>query len=251
MSGATGYNVKRSTSSGGPYTTVGPNVTPASFTDSGLTNGTTYYYVVSALNAGGESANSAQVSATPAAPPGAPTNVTATAGNAQVTLSWTAVSGATGYNVKRSTTSGGPYTTVGPNVTPTSFTDSGLTNGTTYYYVVSALNAGGESANSAQVSATPVVPLSTLTLSPTTVIGGGTSTGTVTLTAPAPTGGATVTLSSSNTAAATVPGSVLVAAGASTATFTVTSKAVTASTAVTISATYGITKTAILSSGCC
>src|SRR5207245_2092366 len=156
VSGATGYNVKRSTTSGGPYTTVGPNVTPTSFTDSGLTNGTTYYYVVSALNAGGESVNSAQVSTTPAAPPGAPTNVTATAGNAQVTLSWTAVSGATGYNVKRSTTSGGPYTTVGPNVTPASFTDSGLTNNTTYYYVVTALNAGGESANSAQVSATPV-----------------------------------------------------------------------------------------------
>ena len=96
--------------------------------------------------------------------------------HAQVTLSWTAVNGATGYNVKRSTTSGGPYITVGPNVTPTSLTDSGLTNGTTYYYVVSALNAGGESANSAQVSATPVAPLSTLTLSPTTVIGGGTST---------------------------------------------------------------------------
>src|SRR5207245_1754329 len=134
VSGATGYNVKRSTSSGGPYTTVGPNVTPASFTDSGLTNSTTYYYVVTALNAGGESANSAQVSATPVAAPGAPSNLTATAGNAQVTLSWTAVSGATGYNVKRSTSSGGPYTTVGPNVTPTSFTDSGLTNGTTYYY---------------------------------------------------------------------------------------------------------------------
>src|SRR5207237_769418 len=118
----------------------------------------TYYYVISALNAGGESANSAQVSATPAAPPGAPGNLTATAGNAQVTLSWTAVSGATGYNVKRSTSSGGPYTTVGPNVTPASFTDSGLTNGTTYYYVVSTLNARRESVNSAQASATPHAP---------------------------------------------------------------------------------------------
>src|SRR5207247_1243344 len=110
VSGATGYNVKRSTSSGGPYTTVGPNVTPTSFTDSGLTNSTTYYYVVTALTAGGESVNSAQVSATPVAAPGAPSNLTATAGNAQVALSWTAVSGATGYNVKPSTSSGGPYT---------------------------------------------------------------------------------------------------------------------------------------------
>src|SRR5207249_6809204 len=99
--GATGYNVKRSTTSGGPYTTVGPNVTPASFTDSGLTNGTTYYYVVSALNAGGESANSAQASATPAAPPGAPSTVTATAGNAQVTLRSEERRGGTGASARR------------------------------------------------------------------------------------------------------------------------------------------------------
>src|SRR5437588_457749 len=70
---------------------------------------------------------------------------------------------------------------------------------------------------------------------------------TVTLTGPAPTaGGATVTLSSSNTAAATVPASVLVAAGANTATFTISTSPVAASTAVTISGTYGVTKTAIL-----
>src|SRR5207245_10221200 len=87
-------------------------------------------------------------------PPAPPTNVTATAGNAQVTLGWSASSGATGYNVKRSTVSGGPYTTVN-SPTTTGYTDSGLTNGTTYYYVVTAVNAGGESANSSQVSATP------------------------------------------------------------------------------------------------
>ena len=62
-------------------------------------------------------------------------------------------SGATSYNVKRSTTSNGEVTFT--NVTGTSYTDTGLTNGTTYYYKVSALNAGGESTNSAQVSATP------------------------------------------------------------------------------------------------
>ena len=63
-------------------------------------------------------------------------------------LTWTASSGATSYHVKRATTSGGPYTQVGAP-TSTSFTDTGLTNGTTYFYVVSALNATGESANSA------------------------------------------------------------------------------------------------------
>ncbi len=155
-SGATSYNVGRATTSGGPYTTVS-SPTTTSYTDSGLTNGTTYYYVVSATNSAGTSANSSQVSATPVAPPAVPTGLTATAGNQQVALSWTASSGATSYNVGRATTSGGPYTTVS-SPTTTSYTDSGLTNGTTYYYVVSATNSAGTSANSSQVSATPSAP---------------------------------------------------------------------------------------------
>ncbi|WMT43488.1 fibronectin type III domain-containing protein [Paenibacillus sp. D2_2] len=157
-SGATGYNVKRATTSGGPYTTVASGVTATSYTNTGLTNGTAYYYVVSAVNSAGESANSTQVTATPQATvtvPAAPAGLTATAGNAQVALSWTASSGATGYNVKRATTSGGPYTTVASGVTATSYTNTGLTNGTAYYYVVSAVNSAGESANSTQVTATP------------------------------------------------------------------------------------------------
>ncbi len=71
-----------------------------------------------------------------------PTGLSATAGNAQVSLSWNASLGATNYNVKRSTTSGGPYTIV-TNLAGTSYTDTGLANGTTYYYVVSALSAPG------------------------------------------------------------------------------------------------------------
>lgn len=152
-SGATSYNVKRSTTSGGPYTTI-TNVTTTSYTDTGLVNGTTYYYVVSALNAGGESANSTQASATPNTPPPAPTGLTATAGTNQVVLNWTASSGATSYNVKRATVSGGPYTTIASPAT-TSFVDTNATAPTTYYYVVSAVGAGGESANSAEVSVTP------------------------------------------------------------------------------------------------
>jgi hypothetical protein len=87
-------------------------------------------------------------------PPPAPTGVAATAGNAQAMLSWSASSGATGYKVKRATVSGGPYTTVG-TPTATTFVDTGATNGTTFFYVVSATNANGESANSSQVSAAP------------------------------------------------------------------------------------------------
>jgi hypothetical protein len=158
-SGATGYNVKRATKAGGPYTLLAAPTTPG-YTDSSVTNGTTYYYVVSALNSAGESANSAEVSATPkgpSAPPAPPANLVATAGDTVVTLTWTASSGATSYNVKRSTTSGGPYTQIAAP-TSTSYTDTSLTDGTTYYYVVSAVNSAGESPNSAQVSAVPSVP---------------------------------------------------------------------------------------------
>ena len=90
--------------------------------------------------------------------PAAPTKLAATAGNAQVALTWTAASGATSYNVKRSTTNGGPYANVQTGVTGTSFTNTGLTNGTPYYYVVTAVNASGESPVSTQASATPTAP---------------------------------------------------------------------------------------------
>jgi hypothetical protein len=110
-SSATAYNVKRSTTSGGPYTELAAP-TSTGYTDAAAANGTAYYYVVTALDATGESANSAQVSATPEAPsvvPAAPTNLTVIAGNAQASLTWSASSGASSYNVSiASTTSGGP-----------------------------------------------------------------------------------------------------------------------------------------------
>ncbi|WP_445670961.1 cellulose binding domain-containing protein [Paenibacillus sp. FSL P4-0502] len=163
-SGATSYTVKSAPTSGGPYTTVATGLTATSYTNTGLTNGTTYYYVVSANNSVGESVNSGQASAIPAAVatvPVAPTNLVATAGDAKVSLSWSASSGATSYTVKSATTSGGPYTTVATGLTATSYINTGLTNGTTYYYVVSATNSAGESVNSAQASAVPQVPAAT------------------------------------------------------------------------------------------
>jgi len=72
-----------------------------------------------------------------------------------VALSWNTVSGATSYNVKRSVVSGGPYTLLSSGLTVTNYTDSVVTNGTTYYYVVLAVNNGCASTNSIQVSATP------------------------------------------------------------------------------------------------
>jgi hypothetical protein len=100
-------------------------------------------------------------------PPPTPTGLAAKAGNAQVTLAWNASSGAVSYNVGRSTTTGGPYTTVG-TPTATGFSDSTVTNGTTYFYVVNAANLAGPSANSAQVSATPLasIPNVTVTINP-------------------------------------------------------------------------------------
>jgi fibronectin type 3 domain-containing protein len=156
-SGATRYYVKRSTTSGGPYTQISTQAT-ANDTDTGLTNGTKYFYVVSAYNSAGQSANSAEVNATPVlAAPSAPTGLAATAGNAQASLSWAATSGASSYHVKRSATSGSETQISAP--TSNSYTDTGLTNGTKYFYVVSAVNSGGESANSSEVSATPSAPL--------------------------------------------------------------------------------------------
>jgi fibronectin type 3 domain-containing protein len=153
-SGATSYNVKRSTAAGSETTISSP--TSASYTDNAVTNGTKYYYVVSAVNAAGESLNSSEVSVTPAvAAPAAPTGLSAVPRNAQVALMWNTSTGATSYNVKRSTTNGSGYTTVS-SPTGTSYTDTSLTNSTSYYYVVTAVGIGGESLNSNQVSATPL-----------------------------------------------------------------------------------------------
>jgi len=87
-------------------------------------------------------------------PPAAPTNLAAVAGSGNVALNWSAAATATEYFVKRSTTSGSGYTTIATNAS-LAFTDTSVVNGTTYYYVVSAANAAGESSNSAQTSATP------------------------------------------------------------------------------------------------
>jgi hypothetical protein len=127
----------------------------------GLANGTTYYFVVTLEDANGESAESFEVSATPTAtpPPAAPTGVSAAPGNGQATVNWGPVAGAASYNI---------YYASSPGVTKASGAKvsgatsgqavSGLTNGTKYYFVVTAVGAGGESTESSEVSATPVAP---------------------------------------------------------------------------------------------
>jgi endoglucanase len=163
--GATAYNVSRSVMSGGPWIPVAQPATNA-YTDTGLTNGVPYYYVVAAINSAGASANSTEVTVTPTSPasgvivrvPPVPTGLQATAGNAQVILTWMVSTGATSYSLSRSTQSAGPWTQVAAPAT-NAYTDTGLTNGTPYYYVVAAVDTAGRSSNSAPVSATPVAPL--------------------------------------------------------------------------------------------
>ncbi len=100
---------------------------------------------------GGGGGTTSPVSAAPATPGG----LTATPGSEQVVLTWTASPGATGYSIGRATSSAGPFSVIGQTAT-TSFTDTGAANGTAYFYVVSASNATGSSANSTSVTATPV-----------------------------------------------------------------------------------------------
>ncbi|HTX21138.1 MAG TPA: NPCBM/NEW2 domain-containing protein [Candidatus Aquilonibacter sp.] len=157
--GATSYNVYRFTGSTPPVL-IGTNITVTNFTDTPVAASSTNYYLVTAANDCNQSGYSFYAAiVTPPGPPGTPTGLNATPGNALVNLSWNAATNATGYNVKRSTTNSGPYTVIASNITTTAYLDTTVINGTNYYYVVSALNVGGESPNSTQVSVTPVAPV--------------------------------------------------------------------------------------------
>ena len=90
--------------------------------------------------------------------PSAPSGVNASAGNQQVTISWSAVSGATSYNIYWATAPGVTKSSTKITGVASPSTHGGLANGTTYYYVVTAVNSGGtESAVSSEVFATPTL----------------------------------------------------------------------------------------------
>jgi hypothetical protein len=85
--------------------------------------------------------------------PAAPANLTATPGDGVVWLGWNGVPGALSYSVERATTSGGPYTILASLIPNSYYVDSGATDGTTYYYVVTAANTNGGSTLSTEASA--------------------------------------------------------------------------------------------------
>src|SRR5207249_4367230 len=154
----TGYKIYRSTSSGTEtgYVSLG-NVT--SYTNRGVTSGIRYFYKVRAVNAIGVSSLSNEASATTLTVPTAPQNLQASPGTTNVTLSWQAPASnggtpITGYKIYRSTSSGTEtgYVSLG-NVT--SYTNTGVTSGTTYFYKVRAVNSVGISSPSNEASATP------------------------------------------------------------------------------------------------
>jgi predicted phage tail protein len=155
-SAITAYRVYRGTASGGEtwIATVGVVTT---FTDTGLTNGTTYWYQVSAVNAVGEGTRSTETSARPATVPTAPRNVNATKNPTHgVTLTWLAPASnggaaVTGYRIYRSTTSGSQTVIDVGNVLR--YVDTDTTSGVRYYYQVSAVNDVGEGPRSTQTSA--------------------------------------------------------------------------------------------------
>ena len=197
-SAITDYIVEYSSDSGTNWSTFSDGTsTTASATVTGLTNGTAYIFRVSAVNAigtGSVSSSTSPVTPSASTAPGAPTSLSATAGAAQLALSWTAPasdggSAITGYSVQY-TPAGGSATTVSTGSTSTSYTLTGLTNGTAYTVAVAAVNAIGTGTYSSTTSGTPV----TVPGAPTGVAGtSGDAQVALTWTAPSSTGGSAIT----------------------------------------------------------
>jgi hypothetical protein len=152
------YAVQRATSASGPWTNVAFPQT-LSYNVTGLANGTTYFFRIRAHNSAGWGAPSTVVSAKPRTVPTAPQSLNATPGNGSIALTWAAPSSNGGatinkYAVQRATNLAGPWTNIAYPAT-LSYTNTGLTNGTSYYFRIVAINAAGWSAVSSYVINAP------------------------------------------------------------------------------------------------
>jgi hypothetical protein len=138
-----------------------------SWIDTNITTITKYYYMICAVNAAGEGPRSNEKNTIAGTSPSMPTGLTASGGNAQVILRWSApTSGGTPtqYNIYRSASRTGTYTLIA-SPTTTEYEDTGLTNGHNYWYKINAQNSNGVSGNTTTVSATPYVT-STIIIGP-------------------------------------------------------------------------------------
>ncbi len=156
--GAASYSVKRATTNVGPFVTIASALTSPSYVDRQVTNATTYYYVVSAVNSAGESPNSAGFAVTPQAPLTPPTALTAAATSGRVNLTWKNPAGVFVVQnyVYRATHTTGPFTMIAVLQPTTHYTDTTVRRGTTYTYAVTAVSSVGQESrfsNAATVTA--------------------------------------------------------------------------------------------------
>ena len=154
--GANISNYKYSTN-GSDYIALNPAKATSPITIPGLTNGTTYSITLKAVNSAGDSTASTAVSVTPFTTPGAPTSLSAVAGNGSAAISFTAPSSNGGSSITnyKYSTDGSTYSDLNPSDATSPITIPGLANGTTYSITLKAVNAAGDSVASASVSVTP------------------------------------------------------------------------------------------------
>ena len=158
--GATTYNLYRATSSSGSSATLVQSRLGGCTTVSGLTNGSTYYFYVTAVNAGGESPPSSVVTValppTPVSVPPAPVGLSGHPGNGLAEVCWNRTANAYSYKVYRVTGPGGASPSLAQSgIVGGCATISPLTNGTTYYFEVTGVNSVGESSPSSVVAIKP------------------------------------------------------------------------------------------------
>jgi pimeloyl-ACP methyl ester carboxylesterase len=233
----------------------GSTAVPVSFALSGLTSNTTYFYRIDANNSKGTSYGALDSFATLGTLP-APTLTSPSNGSGNIpttsTFSWTSVAGATSYRIMVATTPGalpsdptsstcGAGCVIDDTASATSYTPLNgiLVAGTTYYWEVHARSPQQYGNWSTVFSFSTAEPaLIGMTISPSTVTSGSSSTVTVTLDGPAPQNGAQVNLTTTNNSAFPVPSSLTISGGSTTGSISVQAGTVSAPTGVTVTATY-------------